>query len=437
MFIAALVVRLHWNLEVHPPGDYVYSDMHGYVSRSHHLLRDPWGVREYDAFFPFGTHWMLAGIQWLFGKNNFEIIGIIYAIIGSIGVAQCYAIARRASRHAWVAPLAGSFAVFYYPQLSLGGYILSEIPYSIFLMGALLFALRLVDHGRHRDAWGMGLCAGVGAWFRPQLLLSAAAVGLFWLARRKSMPKLRFVHLIQSAIPLLLCLAAASAHLRHHTGRTGLVSENGSFNLVFGRCHNSKIQSNPDGKGHGRVHFRPPSFLQLNNSENHAKKKGEEPERRLDPAFGDVFSYRGYIGDKEIHKERIKACIEKTGWAKQIAYGVTNAELLWRFNVPWPDSGKRFWRSPSRWWRNLHRDLLAIPALLGLAFIFIPGVRTVKMGLVAVNLLALVLTAAVFFGSIRIRTPYDFIIIVLAFEVYATALVFLADKLRAWRARRR
>ena len=32
--LVALAIRLHWNLEVHPPGDYIYSDMNGYVRRA-------------------------------------------------------------------------------------------------------------------------------------------------------------------------------------------------------------------------------------------------------------------------------------------------------------------------------------------------------------------------------------------------------------------
>ena len=47
VFIGALVVRLHWNLAVHPLGDYVYSDMNGYVQRAERLLRDFPAPHEY------------------------------------------------------------------------------------------------------------------------------------------------------------------------------------------------------------------------------------------------------------------------------------------------------------------------------------------------------------------------------------------------------
>jgi hypothetical protein len=421
LFVAAAVVRLHWNLEIHPLGDYVYSDMRGYVTRAQRLLQAPTEPHEYSSFFPYGTHVMVAGLMWLFGEESYDAIGVVYALIGATTVTLAYAAARRATAFPFVAPAVGLLGVFYYPHLSLGGYILSEVPFCMFLTGALFFVLRLVDEGKHRDAWGMGLCCALGMIFRPQMLLSAAAVGLFWLARRKQMPKLRFMHLLQSAIPVLFVAALSSALLHFNTGRFGLLSENGSFNLVFGRCHNSRIESLPDGQGHGKVHFRPPPFLQLNNLENAMRKEGKEPPRTLNPAIGDEIKYRGYIGDKTIHHQFIRQCIEKTGWLGQLDYSVTNVMLLWRWNIPWPDSGRSTWRPPARWWTAHHRDWLAIPALLALVTIFVGRKKTVKQGLVAVNLLALLLLAAIYFGGARHRTAYDFIIIMLAFETYAFA----------------
>ena len=65
-----------------------------------------------------------------------------------------------------------------------------------------------------------------------------------------------------------------------------------------------------------------------------------------------------------------------------------------------------------------------MPALIGLVFLGL-GRRTIKQALLAIHLLAMVLVAAVFFGSIRIRTPYDFVIMTLAFEVYSFGVVLL------------
>jgi hypothetical protein len=233
--------------------------------------------------------------------------------------------------------------------------------------------------------------------------------------------KIKFTHLLLSAIPLGLILALSAAHLYHNTGRLGLVSENGSFNLVFGRCHNSKIESLPDGKGHGKVHFRPPPFLQTKNHEAKARREGVEPEIALNPAIGDEFSYKGFIGDRKQHMDYIRKCMQITGWKGQAAYTWTNVRLLWLYNIPWPDSGRSAWRNPCTWWSHQHNVWLAIPGLIGLIWILVPGRRAARLGLVAVNLVAVILLAAIYFGGVRHRTPYDMVIIILAFETYATA----------------
>lgn len=435
VLVAALVVRLHWNLVVHPLGDYVYSDMHGYVSRADRMLDKGLAPHEYSSFFPYGTHWLVFGIKWLFGREDFVAIGVTYALLGAFTVAFAYAAVRRASAFPWVAPAVGLVGVFYYPHLSLGGYVLSEVPFGFFLMGAVLCSLRLADHGRHLDAWLMGTFAALGTVVRPQLMVSVALVGLFWLVWRKRLPKLRFVHLAQAGVPVAIVLALSAALLHHNTGRWGLVSENGSFNLVFGRCHASKIRTTPDGKGHGRVHFRPPSFLQVKNHENEAKRKNVTPRVALEPALEDELVYPGYIGDRDKHMEYVRECVRRTGPWGQMEYAYVNASLLWRHNVPWPDSGRSQWRQVSRLWTNIHRDGLAVPALLGLVVLF--WRRTVKQGLLAVHFLALLVVSAIYFGEIRIRTPYDYVIMALAFETYSLGLVLLWHGGKRLWARRR
>lgn len=437
VFLAALVVRLHWTLVVHPPGDYIYSDMNGYVQRADRLLEHGLSPHEYSSFFPYGTHWLVAGVKYLFGPENYAAVGVVYSVLAAIGVALAYCIACRASAFSrWVAPAVAFVAIFYYPQLSLTGYILSEIPFMTFLLGAMHFALRLVESGRMRDAVFMGWCAALGMVFRPQMLVSVALVFLFWIVWRKAMPRVRLRHFVVAGLPLLVMLVLSSALLRHNTGRFGLLSENGAFNMVFGRCHNSKIQSLPDGAGHGRVHFRPPPFLQLNNREKEKRKKGEPIDIALNPVLGDELVYKGYIGDVDKHREYIRECIEKTGLSGQLAYASTNVVLLWRYNIPWPDSGRSQWRSVTRLWTELHRNVLAVPSLLALVVIVL-GRRTVKQGLVAINFVAIILIAALYFGGIRMRSPYDFFILFLAFEAYAFGVWLLLRGLVALEPRLR
>lgn len=433
--LAALVVRLHWNLVVHPLGEYVYSDMNGYVTRADRLVRDPFTPYEYNAFFPFGTHMMVAAIKAIFGKDNYVAVGIVYALMGTACVLAAVRIAKRVSPYPWVAPALGLLLVFYYPHLSIGGYVLSEMPFSACLMLAVWFSIRLVDTGRFSDAVWMGVFAGLGALFRPQILMAVAVLGLFWIWRRKSLPKVRLAHLVMAGVPLALLLGLSAAHFRWNTGRTGLVSENGPFNMTFGRCHNSKIEALPDGKKYkGKVHFRPPEFLQLNNLKARKEKEGVEPPIQLNPTLEDVLSYKGYIGDRKVHSEYIRKCLAMTSLWTQVKYSYTNVILMWRYNVPWPDSGRAQWRDGSRLWTRVHENLFALPSVLILFTLFRRS--TVRHGWLALHMFAAIVVAALYFGGTRHRASYDPLFLFFALEVYSFVIVSIVHAVARWRSKR-
>ncbi|MEX1367105.1 MAG: glycosyltransferase family 39 protein [Nannocystaceae bacterium] len=422
LVIAALVVRLHWNLVVHPPEDYVYSDMRGYMRRANNLFTDWWTPREYDAFYPYGTHVLLYALQAAFGDepNNYRPIAIGYAIFGALIVGFAYLIARRVTHHPVVAPLVGLILVFYYPLISLGGYTLSEIPFSLCLVSSTFFLVRMAQDGRRRDAWAAGTMAALGFVIRPQLLASIGLLGVFWLVARRWLPRLRLTLMLQALVPLVLLGAFSAYRLHHHTGRLGLISENGKFNQVFGRCHNNKIRALPDGPGRRLTSFGPPPLIQLEKRE--AKMPGVWP--GLDPIREREIEYRGYIGDSEILGEIIRGCVEKTGWTKQVEYSVVNAMLLWRYNIMWPDSGKSLWRESVKQWGMIHSNLFAVPALIALFAVFVRR-RATGLAIVSLHLWALLIIAVLILGGIRFRAPYDPLIIIMAVEVYAVAAAWL------------
>ncbi|RMG95883.1 MAG: hypothetical protein D6705_12660 [Deltaproteobacteria bacterium] len=421
LFLAALAVRLHWNLAIHPPEDYVYSDMHGYVSRGLAALDRPFERHEYAAFFPYGNHLLVAAVKGLFGRDAPHALGVTYALIGSTIPPLAYGIARRASRYPWVPPLLGALLVAHYPLVSLGGYVLSEIPFAAATLAAHLGLTLVALRGRIRDAVFGGCFAAVATAIRPQILLTMALLGLVWLPFRRAFGMLRLRHLVVAFVPVALVLVLSAVRFHHHTGRFGLVSENATLNLAFGRCHAAKIESLPDGKGHGRVHFQPPSFLQMRAQERRGKQKLLD----LEPALGYDLRYEGYIGDGKAHMAFVRECVRKTGVLGQLKYAVTNVVLLWRYNVPWPDSGRSQWRGVAAWWQRWSRNLYAVPALVGLVLFFRPR-RRPAMTLVCVQFASLLLTSAIFFGSGRIRAPYDPFIMLLALETYSAAALLLA-----------
>ncbi len=474
LFVAALAVRLHWNLSVHSLQSYLYSDMKGYWGRADALLDHPFSTRPYDAFFPFGTTWLIAGIKAVFGRDAFWAISTIWALFGAAIVATSYAIADRVigDRVRWVAPAVGLFLLCYYPLIAVGGYILSELPYSFFLTTSVYLLLRLVDEDRRpRHAWLLGLTLGCAALIRSQLTMSIALVGLLWLyfklRHRREDPYawLTWGMLARVAAPLVLLLTMSAIRFYVHTGRPGLVSDNSSINLVFGRCHNKGIYSRPDGEGNGTVRFSPPPLIQFevfsaNNPDALLRTRSiwadyPEPVEGV-PGFaidaygckkrkcyqpGSEIEYRGYIGDKDIHHDIVAACIERGGLARQAYYTFSHWVLLWQYNLMWPDQAnprprstepRETWRARQQAWAHVHRVVLMVPALLGLGFVFVPR-RRPKQALVALNLWALLIVTGIWIGGVRFRVPYDPIIVLLAGFTYA--LVW--ERARAWWRRRK
>jgi len=415
LFVAALLVRLHWNLVAHPPGDYLYSDMHGYVTRADGVFRDPWTAREYSGFYPWGTHVLLAVLQAVLGKQNWPAVGVAFAFMGALVVLFGYLVARRTTRTSWVAPAVGLVLVFDYPLISLGGYFLSEIPFAVGMAIATWLLLRMIDEGRTRDAWLAGLAIAFALVMRPQILLSVLLVFVFWLVVRKLAPrvvgKLHLGLFVRAAVPIVLVLGFSAVRLHHHTGRWGLISENGTFNQVFGRCHNVKIIALPDKAGRSRTSFGPPPLIQL--QKRSVRAPGEWPQ--LEPIIEENFYYHGYIGDSEILREYMKQCVAEGGLLKQAEFALVHVLMLWRYNIIWPDSGKSQWQAVALLWGKIHTATFAIPAAL-FAFVVLWPRRHPKLAFVALHLWAMFAVAALYFGDVRLRTPYDPYLMLIALE---------------------
>ncbi len=436
LFLAALAVRLHWNLVVHPLGDYVYSDMRGYWTRGAVVASDPWTPRPYQAFYPPGVHVFVGIVRALVGPSQaWVVLSVAYALLGAVVPPLVARIARQAGAAPWIAALAGAAAVPYYPLVALGGYLLSEPPFAAFLCWSTYEVLCLVRTGRRRHAVRAGLAAGLGAWVRPQILAAVPLWGLGLLLARWAPLRVRGIRAATVAVVAVVCLVPTALHLYHHTGRVGLVSENGSLNLVFGRCHATTVVANPAGPGQVRTSFSPPSLLQL-------ARRGSGPRggwRTLAPAGPRRVAYDGYIGDARIHRSIVRDCIEKTGWSRQLAYAAVHVWMLAYDNLMWPDSGRRGFRPPSRWWGRLVGRTL-VPAavaamLLGLAGLWL--VRLLPLYLLTAPLWSLAAVAAVFFGSIRLRVPYDGLLLASAAVLLTLAGHGARGVVRAVRARLR
>ncbi len=428
LLVGALAVRLCWTLWLHPPADYVYSDMAGYVFRAERLLSEPLGRWPDAALYPYGTHVLLAALGWVFGSVKHGGTAVVFALLGAGVAPLCFSLTGRllagsawpcgrdsatASRTFTVARIAGWLAVAYYPLISLTGYYLSETPYALLLTAAALLTLRLADLGLVRDAWLLGAVVALGITFRHQLLVALALVILFALWRRRSLPKLRLGLLWPVIIPVALVLTVSAIRTHHHSGRASLVSQNAALNRVFGRCHNKFIW----GRG---AAFGPPSFDLL---DQWAKRYPWQPLRLL-PAKQLELRVKVPLTDGEVLNALADDCVAQTGQLRQIRYALTHVALLW-VDPGWPDSSQARWRPASEAWQCVHLCLLLIPAWVAL-FAGL-GKRRAREGLVALYLWSLILVVMLFFGSGRLRSPYDGIIIALAMSQWGRLFAHFRD----------
>lgn len=439
--LLAFVVRLVWNLAVHNPLDFAYSDMGGYLGRGDQMITRPWlppagtpppgpglaahadwiaaylfGPRTaHLTLYPYGTHALFGAVKALFGRDNHVAIPITLAALGALAVGFTYATAERfTARRAQRAAIA-AILITYYPWISLGGYALSETPFTACLTALAFYAVRLADEGRPGDAWRLGLWCALGALVRPQVLLSVAALGLVFLLRRRVFRRPAASHLARAGVPLAIALALSTWrvhwHLGHPVDGDHLISTNGPLNRVFGRCHNIGLASVAhDAKGF----FGPPSLGSLRAWE----KAGHPAIVSLDPAFGEQLSFNGHMWDAEPANQLAARCVARTGRWRQIKYAITHVVLLWGYNVVWPDMGnKARYSVPMNIWCAAHTAIIMPPAVVAMFLAF--RRRRARLLLLSAHVWALVVASILYFGDTRYRTPYDGLLTILAIPMLA------------------
>ena len=93
----ALLTRLLWVLWVHPPGDYVWSDMGQYVRRARRLLEYGFETdQRWLAWQTYGTHYLLAGAMALLGDGeSLTGAGLVWGCLSAGTVVGTYLLATR------------------------------------------------------------------------------------------------------------------------------------------------------------------------------------------------------------------------------------------------------------------------------------------------------------------------------------------------------
>ena len=431
----AVLTRLVWVLVVHPPGNYVFSDMAMYVKRATDLaVNGPRsGVRDL-AWQAFGTHFLLALPLKLFGPGApFRGAAVLWGTLGAAAVPLTYLIACRVLPTARLAAIAGVLALLWYPNLSTTGFFLSETPFLCMQLLAVYWLLRVLQEGAR--AWPAGVAAALTFMLRPQSALFFVLVFVLWLVNARRLPWVRPRQLVGVAAPLLAALAFSVWRYHDHTGRWDGIAENANMNLTAGRCHNIVTQAFRN-KGELRKSVKKkntndgrrvslPGYRSLKNTFPDGHPLG------LNAAMGaDTIRFVGYIGDPWIHRELRQECYRRTGLLGQLQYSLVNLSLQWFVSRQWPDNSKNraHFLPVSEVYRYGFQIFVLLPSLLGVGIGLARWRRDPGVAMVALCLLTSMVLAAVFFGDVRLRTPYD---------PYALILALLAVHWVAARWRRR
>ena len=445
LLAAAVLTRLAWVMWVHPPQEHVFSDMAHYVHRARQLasLEVEPGTRSH-AWQAFGTHMILAVPLLLLGPEGssaLELAGLMWAAMSAAAVVLGYLLARRVlpparvepGRPHWAAIGVGVVLLLWFPLISHAGFFISETPYALLLLATTHGIVVLIQDGR--GALRAGVFGALAFAVRPQVAVFFVMLGLSWLVsrlRRRGSGEGRGLgarvgprEALIFAAPIVAMLAFSMVRFRVHTGHWGGVAENASMNLTAGRCHNIVTRSFPNEAALAEAATQPkgasrrislPGFRALG-------REGPDHPLALDPALGgESIDFVGYIGDATIHREIRARCYAASGLSGQLRYSLTNVALAWVMARPWPESSDR--KSAQLLPVAVRaRDLAALLAplsLLGLALALGAWARVgapgrdpreadhlVGLGVCALQLASLIVISAVFFGTPRLRVPYD------------------------------
>lgn len=455
----ASLTRLVWVIWVHPPQDHVFSDMAHYVHRAELVARFEVeaGMRKM-AWQAYGTHALLAIPMVLLGPgaSALEVASLIWAACSAATVVLTYALAwvvlphphRDRARPHGPALAVGVATLLWFPLISHTGFFTSEAPYTCALLATTLAAVRVMRTGE--GAGRAGLWAALAFVLRPQTAVFVVLLGLAWLVDRRRpswSARIDWRVVARYAGPIVAAVLVSALRFSYYTGELGLVAENATMNLTAGRCHNivtraydSEAEREASARDGQRRHVRRvslPGFRAL-------AREGPDHPLALDPALGtEAVDVVGYIGDGEAHAALRRRCYAQTGLVGQLRYAAVNVALLAVVARPWPESsdyGAPHWLEPALRARDLAAVLTPL-ALFGLGLALIRWVRARRsgveageldrragLGVCALQLSALLVIAAMFFGTPRLRTPYDPYAMILIASVVAWAV-------EAWRQR--
>ena len=381
---AGAIIRAVWILVAHPPLDYVYSDMEGYVDRARELA-DGVPLERYDAFYPPGTHLLLSVPLELAGTGRAGLWAdaVLWLALSAATPFFMWRLARLLLSPA-AAALTAVLCALWPLHVSYAGYFLSETPSLAFLAGSLWLGYRAVQAGGGAPlALGAaaGLLGGAAVASRPQLLLNVAILIVPLVLRRR----LREAAAI--GIGVAVVLTGVVAHNSEAAGKLTGLSENGGLTFFLGHCDVRELRVvEPGGRTIG---FGPPPALQRPGGETHATEGI-------------------YAGDQGFFYGEAFECIRDDGLGHLRIAGRSLADMT-ATSVPWPQVTEKRHGQVTEIVNALYSatlPLVVVGAVLLIGRRRRAGQPSGELVLLA-HLAALLPVAILVFGDPRFRTPYD------------------------------
>lgn len=441
--LTALAVgsRVGWATVVHPAWDFVFKDMGAYVTHAQRLIDHGLSPDRALAFQAWGTHTLLALPLWLGGEHGLVVAAVLWGLLAAAAVPMTYLLACRVCASRRTAAAVGVAALLWYPNMANAGLFLSETPLLFLLIAAVWRLVVLLQEGRGALTCGV-LCALCFA-LRPEVGLALAGMVGVWAWVGGGRATIRQVAIV--ALPVVLTLLFSLWHFNRHTGRWG-IAESARANLTPARCHHPWVQAFDSwdqlargtmqknaGRVYGVVYFyelherggllRPAFGAEPRTVKGISTAAGEAVPVRVGPE-GISLQFVGHRADPEIHAAIQRACVERAGWVEQIKISAVNLSGLWFFNRHWPDNTRG--GAPFLPWSNAFIAIFNygvwLPSLIGAGWALGTARRRPELALCAVPLVGLMIVAAVWFGEVRLRTPYDPLALLLALEVLAAGV---------------
>jgi len=260
LIVAAAAIRFVFMFVVHPPDDYVYSDMQAYVDEAVRILA---GQRNRDLLFhPVGYPLLLA-----LSLRLTQSLWLVVHLQFLMSVATVVLTWRGSARFLREGPalVVLALAAVHVPFISLGGFFMAETAFAFFL--ALLFYLLAARPFPWSPAYALaaGFVYMAAAWMKGNdslfapILMAWIAVRV-WRSRDYAVPpRWKAAAKAAAAFAAGACLVASITAFATYSvaGTPRIAAATGALNFVEGKCP-AKINHDLGG-----TYWHSPLFVQL------------------------------------------------------------------------------------------------------------------------------------------------------------------------------